>query len=183
MAKFEIELRGLLNKDQKEKLENFLTKNGKLVKQYERTQWIFGLSHEKKVDVRIKKTNGEYEFSLKVGKLGNANRKEISIPFPSDKFKQSLEFLKYLDRREGVKAVRNAKIFTYKSIEWAIVEVPDHSFYFEAEKLVDSKNDGRAAEEAIKKVAMELSLCICSPKEVVNYIKILDKEANKVFKL
>jgi adenylate cyclase class IV len=183
MSKFEIELRGLLVKDQKEKLGKFLTKNGKLVKQYKRTQWIFGLSHEKKVDVRIKETNGEYEFSLKVGKIGNANRKEISIPFPPDKFKQSLEFLKYLDRREGVKAIRNAKIFIYKSIEWAIVEVPGHSNYFEAEKLVNSKKEGKAAEDEIRSIASELGLSIFTPRETVNYIKKLDKEANKVFHL
>lgn len=183
MAKFEIELRGLLDKNQKEKLDKFLSKKGKLVKQYKRTQWIFGLSHTKKVDVRIKETNGEYEFSLKVGKIGNANRKEISIPFPSDKLKQSLEFLKYLGYREGLKAIRNAKIYVYKNIEWAIVEVPSHSNYFEAEKLVNSKKEGKAAEDEIKSIASELSLSIFSPRETVNYIKKLDKEANKVFHL
>lgn len=183
MTKFEIELRGLLTVQQRMKLEQFLEENGKLLKEYARTQWIFGLSLDKKIDVRIKETNGEYEFSLKVGRLGNANRKEISIPFDKTKQKQSLEFLKFLGYREGVKAVRKAKIYLYKGIEWAIVEVPKHSCYFEAEKLVDSKAEGKAATLEIQEVAAELGLNIFSPKETMEYIHKLDKEANKVFRL
>ncbi len=183
MAKFEIELRGRLTLDQKNKLQDFLCTNGKLVREYERTQWCFGLSHDKKIDLRIKKTNGQAEFSLKVGRLGNANRKEISIPILPDKVDQAFEFLKFLGHREGVKAIRNAKIYTYKNIEWAIVEVPNHSFYFEAEILVDNKSDGIAAQEEIRRVADELFLKVDSPNEIVEYIKILDKEANKLFKL
>lgn len=183
MAKFEIELRGLLDKTQKEKLAKFLSKSGKLIKRYERTQWIFGLTHTKKIDLRIKSTNGENEFSLKVGRLANANRKEISIPIPKDKFKEAFEFLKFLGQREGLKAVRNAQVYEYKNIEWAIVEVPGHSFYFEAEKLVNSKNEGVVAEAEIRKIAENLGLKIFTKRETMAYIKTLDAEANKVFRL
>lgn len=183
MSKFEIELRGLLTLQQKEKLEKFLSTHGKLIKKYERTQWIFGLSAEKKIDLRIKETNGDYEFSLKVGKLGNANRKEISIPFPKEKADQALEFLKFLGHREGVKAIRHAKIYEYKGIEWAIVDVPNHSIYFEAEKLVESKKEGLLATEEIKKIAEELGLKLLNAKQTIDYIKILDKEVNKIFRL
>lgn len=183
MAKFEIELRGLLTPKQKDNLEDFLSANGKLIREYKRTQWCFGSSHEKKIDLRIKTTNGQSEFCLKVGKLSNANRKEISIEIPDDKVKQAFEFLKFLGHREGVKAVRNAKIYSYKKIEWAIVEAPGHSFYFEAEKLVANKTEGKSAQEEIRKVAEELSLKIATAKEILDYIRILDREVNKSFKL
>lgn len=182
MAKFEIELRGRLTSLQKDKLEKFLSKEGQLVKEYERTQWCF-TTHTEKIDLRIKETNGQLDFSLKVGKLSNTNRKEIYIPFPSNKKEQAFEFLKFLGYRKGIKAIRNAKIYLYKDIEWAIVEVPDHSFYFEAEKLVNNKSEGKVAEEEIRKVASELSLNIASSKEINDYIKILNKEANTVFKI
>lgn len=183
MSKFEIELRGRLTPTEKNKLANFLSKNGKLIKQYKRTQWIFRLSHNKIIDLRIKQTNGENEFSLKVGKLGNPNRKEISIPFDKDKLKDSFDFLKFLGHREGLKAVRNADIYQYEGIEWAIVEVPNHSNYFEAEKLVGSKKEGKEAKEEIVKVAEGLGLKVFSPKETVEYIRVLDDEVNKKFKL
>lgn len=182
MAKFEIELRGLLTPSNKEKLEKFLVKCGKLIKQYERTQWIFGLSHDKKIDLRIKETNGKREFSLKVGNVGNINRKEISIAIAEEDFEQAFEFLKYLGHEEGLKAVRNANIYKYEGIEWAIVEVPGHSSYFEAEKLVESEEDGKIAEEEIREIAGKLGLVLFTPDETIEYIRILDKEANKVFK-
>ena len=183
MSKFEIEIRGPLTLEQKKNLESFLSKNGELVKEYERSQWIFGLSLKKRIDLRIKITNGEHEFVLKVGKLGSSNRKEISIPFPKDKIDQSLEFLKHLGKKEGVTAVRIAKIYKYQDIEWAIVEVPGHSYYFEAEQLVDAKSEGKKAKEDMEKSAKELSLKVLTPAETIEYISILDKEANKKFKL
>ena len=183
MSKFEIELRGLLDAKQKTKLENFLSKHGKLIKKYKREHWIFGLSHSKTIDLRIKKTNGKYEFSLKVGKLANANRKEISIPIPEDKADHALEFLKFLGYREGLKAVRIGSVYQYKGVEWAVVEVPKHSFYFEAEKMVSGKKEGREAELAIRNVAESLRLKIFTKRETLKYIKRLDEEANKIFKL
>lgn len=183
MSKFEIELRGELAPQQYSDLGRFLAHEGKLVRKYERTMWCFGLSSEKKIDLRIKETNKELEFSLKVGKLSDTNRKEISIPIPRDKSKQAFEFLKFLGHREGIKAVRNATIYEYKGIEWAVVEVTGHSFYFEAEKLVENKREGSTAEAEIREIAAELHLDIFSPEETMDYIKLLDKEANKVFKL
>lgn len=183
MANYEIELRGLLSSDQRKKLEKFLFKNGKLIKKYKRTQWIFGLSHLKKIDLRIKETNQNYEFSLKVGALGKKSRREISIPFPKDKADEALDFLKFLGRKEGLIAKRNASIFEYEKIEWAIVEVPGHSCYFEAEKLVSNEKDAKFAIEEIKKVAGSLGLKLFNAKETIEYIKKLDKEANKPFKL
>jgi len=183
MSHFEIELRGLLSLAKKRKLEDFLAENGKLIKEYKRFQWIFNLSHHKKIDLRIKNTNGQCEFSLKTGASHKANRKEISIPFAADKIDQALEFLKYLKQREGLTAQRNAKIFDYKGIEWAVVEVPKHSYYFEAEKLVASKEQGKKAENEIREVTKELGLDVMTQKQTIEYIKKLDKEANKKFEL
>ena len=183
MSNFEIEIRGLLNPSQKKKLESFLAKNGKLVKKYKRIQWIFGLSHYKKIDLRIKNTNGNFEFSLKTGAAHKFNRKEISIPFPKEEAEQALEFLKYLGHNEGLLAYRNANIYEYDGIEWAVVEVPNHSFYFEAEKLVKTKEAGEKAEKEIREVVKKLGLGVLTPKQTIDYIKKLDKEANKYFKL
>ena len=172
-----------MNPDQRKKLEKFLVKNGKLIKKYKRTQWIFGLSHSKKIDLRIKETNQNYEFSLKVGQLGKKSRREISIPFPKEKADEALDFLKFLGKKDGLIAKRNASIYEYEKIEWAIVEVPGHSCYFEAEKIVSSEKDAKKAIEEIKSVARTLGLKLLNSKETIEYIKKLDKQANKLFKL
>lgn len=183
MKTFEVELRGPLTPTTKKKLLKFLDSHGKKVKEYKRTQWIFGLSHQKKIDFRIKQTNGECEFSLKAGKLSDTNRHEISIPFVKDRLQQALDLAKYLGRNEGLIAKRNASIYSYKGIEWAVVDVPGHSSYFEAEKLVKNKDAAGKAEKEIRRVAEELGLNIFADKELMGYIRKLDKEANKKFKL
>lgn len=183
MSKYEIELRGQLSTKQKNKLENFLAKNGKLVKEYKRIQWCFDRNLQKKIDLRLKITNGEAEFSLKDGGLSEANRKEISIPIPTNKLKQAKDFLKILDYREGIIAWRNAKIYSYENIEWAIVEVPNFGYYFEAEKLVKNKKDGQEAENEIRSVTSKLGLKLMTAQETIEYIKLLDRKANKAFRL
>lgn len=183
MAKYEIELRGILTLNGKNKILKFLRKNGKFIKKYERIQWVFSESWKKKLDLRIKKTNKSYEFSLKLGNPSKSNRKEISVPIPLGKDKSAFDFLKHLGYRTGFKAWRNAQIYEYKGIEWAIVEVPNHSWYFEAEKLVNNKKDGKVAEAEISKVCNQLELIIYTPKQTIDFITKLDREANKTFKL
>lgn len=183
MKDYEIELRGLLDDNEHRTLQEFLSKNGKLIKKYERKQWIFGLSHAKKIDLRIKETNQNYEFSLKVGQLGKKSRREISIPFPKEKADEALDFLKYLGKREGLIAIRNAEIYLYKDIEWALVEVPNHSYYFEAEKIVRSEEEGNIAKKEIAGIAKTLGLKLFTNKETLAYIKRLDEESNQKFSL
>ncbi len=183
MSTYEVELRGLLDTKQKNALKNFLAKNGKLVKKYTRKQWIFGTSHRRKIDVQIKETNGEYIFSLKTGAVHHSNRKEISIPFPKEKAEQALDFLKLLGKKAGVIAIRKALVYMYGGIEWAIVEVPKHSFYFEAEKIAKTKAAGEKAKEEIRKTVERLGLNLLNGKETIEYIQKLDKEANVEFKL
>ena len=144
---------------------------------------MFGLSHSKKIDLRLKETNQSYEFSLKVGKLGNSSRREISIPFPKEKAEEALDFLKFLGKKEGLIAKRNALIFEYKGIEWALVEVPKHSYYFEAEKIVTTKEEGQNAKREISKIANDLGLKLFNAKEYLEYLKSLDEEANEKFYL
>lgn len=183
MPKYEVELRGLLKDKERKDLEDFLVQNGKLVKKYKRTLWCFEKSWKQGLDLRIKNTNEEYMFSLKTGNPGKADRREISIPIPKNKTQEAFDFLKLLGYKRGMKAQRNASIYEYKNIEWAIIEVPNYSYYFEAEKLVNSKQGGRKAESEIRSVCKELSLIIYNHQQTIDYIAKLDREANKKFKL
>ena len=183
MHQYEIELRGPLSLRQKNKLLKFLNKFGRKIKEYKRIQWCFKDSWEKNLDLRVKVTNNDVKLSLKLGNPSKPHRKEISLHLRKNDLKKAFDFVKHLGYRKGFKAWRNADIFEYKQIEWAIVEVPDHSYYFEAEKLVRNKKEGQMAEDEIKKVAYELGLKVFSPKETLDYIGKLDREANKFFKL
>jgi len=183
MSQYEVELRGLLKPQDKIKLEKYLQKNGKLAKSYNRTQWCFKNGWKDNLDLRVRETNGDYQIHLKIGLPGKTNRKEIALPFRSEHLDCSMSLLKHLGHNEGVIAIRNANIYNYKKIEWAIIDVPNHSSYFEAEKLVEYERDVKEAEQTIRDVCHELGLTIFTGKQTMNYIAKLDREANKEFKL
>jgi len=183
MSNYEIELRGSLDKIQKEKLENILINRGKLIKEYKRTQWCFFNKALKNKDLRIKNTNGNWEISLKVGDLAKTSRKEISLSFLESDKKQAFNLLKFLGYNNGIIAVRSAKIYEYRGVEWAIVRATDDINYFEAEKLVKNKKDSRLAEEEIRAICLELGLKIFNIKEYREFIKYLGQKVNKNFKL
>lgn len=183
MSKYEIELRGKLNKRQKDKLLKMLKEKGKFIRNYKRIHYCFTKAYKNALDLRIRITNNLPEFHLKIGQIQKANRKEIAIPFNKDKLAQSFEFLKLLGHDKGVKAIRNAQVYKYLGIEWAIVEVPNHSWYFEAEKLVRNKEDGKQAEKEIQKICQNLGLVTMAENETIDYIKTLDREANELFEI
>jgi len=182
MANYEIELRGILTDAKKAKLEKLFSNHGKKIKEYERTHWVLKESWEKGLDLRVKKTNGLLEFSLKIGNPSKANRKEISLELPNNKFQEVKDFMSHLGYSKGIKAIRNAQIYEYKGVEWAIVEVPNYGYYFEAEKIAKNKKEHDKMENEIKKIAESLGLKVLSPKETMAYIAKLDREANKPFK-
>jgi hypothetical protein len=76
--------------------------------------------------------------------------------------------------------VRNSVAYDYKGIEFALVEVPNHSYYFEAEILTVPEKSVDAELE-IKKVCEELNLKVFSREDFFKYVETLNKEANKFF--
>jgi predicted adenylyl cyclase CyaB len=181
MANYEIELRGILTPKKRDKLEKLLIKSGKKIRSYERTQWVLKDSWKNGLDLRIKKTNGILEFSLKIGNPGVANRKEISLELPNNKFSEAKDFMKLLGYKKGIKAIRNANIYKYSGVEWAIIEIPGHGYYFEAERIAKNKKEHDRIENEIREIAESLGLKVLTSKETMDYIAKLDKEANELF--
>jgi adenylate cyclase class IV len=77
--------------------------------------------------------------------------------------------------------VRRSKVYEYKDIEFALVEVPGHSYYYEAEKMADEKEDVENIIGEIKNVCKTLELEVFDRKQFFEYIERLNKEANEVF--
>jgi adenylate cyclase class IV len=83
--------------------------------------------------------------------------------------------------KKGIMAERRGNIYTYKGIEFSVVEVPDHSYYFEAEQMVTNMAEQKEASKNIEKICQELGLKPLSQQEFFDYINRLNNEANEVF--
>ena len=183
----EIEIRGPLSKGEFENLVNFFDSSGKKKSEKDRVLIDYstflegGVEHRKK-DIRLRVTNGIPEIIVKIGEWGgNEQRKELSIFTKQGEFDTLVEIFGELGFGKGMLCVRKSKVYEYKDIEFALVEVPGHSYYYEAEKMASGNENGDELVKGIENVCKELSLDIFDKKQFFEYVEKLNKESNEIF--
>lgn len=182
----EVEVSGPLKKEQNEKLISFFEQNGEKHAAKHRVLIDYstflgeGLKNRDK-DIRLRITNGKPEIIVKLG-LWNSNnhRKELSVFTEPGSFDRLVQIYAALGYKKGMLCERYTRVYVYKDIEFALVEVPGHSFHFEAEIMSDEK-DVESSKKHIEEVCRELGLTIFTDQEYLDYIETLNKEANEVF--
>lgn len=187
MVKIEIESRGPVNAEDRDRIVEQLKARGTFKKRKERILIDYstlldseGIEGRSK-DIRVRTTNGQSEIITKIGAWGgDDSRKEYSlmIDAPFDMVVQTYHILGY---SKGVLCVRNSDIFDFDGVEIAIVEVPGHSYFFEAEIEVDDEEEAESARRQISDIITQLGLTTFTDDEFFAYIKVLNKEANEVF--
>lgn len=183
----EVEIRGLLSKEEFKSLIGLFEAKAKKIVEKDRilidySTFLDGGVENRKKDIRLRVTNGIPEIIVKIGEWGGVeNRKELSIFAKKGEFDKLVEVFGELGFCKGILCVRKSKVYEYKGIEFALVEVPNHSYYYEAEKMVDEKEDSEKVINEIKSVCENLGLKIFDKKEFFEYIDKLNKEANEIF--
>ena len=175
----EVELRGLMDKKEYDKVLNVFEKKAKFKEDKKRLSLVYfrgdGDFHDVRevkddpVDLRVRITNNKKaEIMLKYGKWGvEEKRREISIPIKPEEFEEAIELFKALDWKTGVVTITDTKVYDYKGVEFAMVSQSGH-YYFEAEILAKSEEDTEKANKEIKQVCKELGL------ELANEEKFMD---------
>ncbi|KKR18315.1 MAG: Adenylate cyclase [candidate division CPR2 bacterium GW2011_GWC1_41_48] len=184
----EVEIRGPIEKEKIDQLEDLFKKEGHFKKTKERILIDYstflpeeGIENRQK-DIRLRVTNGIPEVIVKLGGWGGSeNRKEISVPTNKGEFDKLVQIFGAIGLKKGVLCIRKSQIYDYKEIEFALVEVPGHSYFYEAEKILNSDEDSDKAKKEIKTVCKELDLKIFTDKDYFSYIEKLNDEANEIF--
>jgi len=183
----EVEIRGPLSKSENCSLSKILRSKGKFIGFKNRvlidyTELKNGGVEKRKEDIRLRVTNGIPEIILKKGEWGGSDkRKEISIKGKPGEFDTFVELFGALGLVKGVLCIRKILVYKYRGIEFALVEVPGHSYYYEAEKMAKSNVNHLKITEQIKAICKELNLVIFEDKDFFKYIKRLNLEANEKF--
>jgi len=183
----EIEIRGPLSKEKFGDLANLFEAKAKKITEKNRvlidySTFLEGGVENRNKDIRLRVTNGIPEIIVKVGEWGGVEqRKELSVFTKKGGFDTLVEIFGVLGFCKGMLCVRKSKVYEYKGIEFALVEVPGHSYYYEAEKMAHEKEDTGKIIEEIKNVCKELNLEVFDKKHFFAYIDKLNKEANEIF--
>ena len=186
--KIEVEIRGPLTKNQYYYLNKVFSKNGKFISPKNRIVLCYpdpetgSLVENCNTDIRIRTTNGIPELIIKQGKWGgDEHRREFSLLAEKGDFDKLVMMLGAMGFKKGVLAERYGKIYIYKKIEFSLVKVPKHSYYFEAEIMVKAKKDIKKAKEKMRRVCKNLGLEVWDDKGFYKYIHTLNNEANEIF--
>lgn len=183
----EIEIRGPLSKDQFLKLSEFFEREGKKKSEKNRvlidySTFLEGEIKDRQKDIRLRVTNGIPEIVVKIGKWGGTEqRKELSVLTRQGEFDTLVEIFGELGFRKGMLCVRKSLVFEYKGIEFALVEVPGHSYYFEAEKMAADNENTDEIFEDMKSICKNLKLEVFDREHFFEYIDRLNKESNEIF--
>jgi adenylate cyclase class IV len=173
MVKIEVEHRGRLTKKKFQEIKLFLNKNGKFIGKKKRFSVIYSQAKENKsnklcyspIDLKLRITNKKTELVLKHGKWsGNDARKEFLFPVETKKFEEMIEFLQILGHYHGVLQATTTYSYSYKNIEFSLVDVPNWGYYFEAEIVTDEKNIDNANKK-IREECQKLGVEILNHKD------------------
>jgi len=183
----EVEVRGRLSDEKYEKLLAFMKENAEFLETKKRLLLDYSTFlpgegvKERTRDIRLRITNGQPEIITKIGSWGGKeSRKELSINTEKGSFDTLVQNYAVLGYKKAILAVRNTEVFQYKNIEFALVEVPGHSYYFEAERMAVSGEEEKIHEE-LRNVCEEIDLVLFDNEGFYAYIEELNREANEVF--
>lgn len=184
----EVEQRGRLTEKQYTELLRFFAQYARFVTKKERILIDYSTFlpdegvRDRQKDIRLRITNGIPEIIVKLGSWGGREeRKELSVLAKKGEFDTLVQIFAALGFTKGILAVRRSQVFSYHGIEFSLVEVPGHSYYFEAEKMVSDSDDKTKAQREIQAALRELQLKTFSSEEFYAYIEELNAKANEIF--
>jgi len=183
----EIEIRGPLSKEKFDNLVSLFETDGKKITEKNRvlidySTFLEGGVENRQKDIRLRVTNGMPEIVVKIGAWGGVEqRKELSVFARPGEFDTLVEIFAALGFCKGMLCVRKSKIYEYQGIEFALVEVPGHSYYYEAEKMANEKEDANKITREMKSICKDLGLNVFGRKQFFEYVGQLNKEANEIF--
>ncbi len=164
----EVEVRGPLTKKGFQKLKKYLSKNGKFITRKSRLSLMYFRTKIPKnvtaikndpVDLRLRITNGVATMVMKYGQWSGSDiRKEFEFIINQKQFGEAIEFLGALGWMKTVAYATNAFIYQWRKIEFAVVEIKNYGYVYEAEILVKNKKDIILASKKIKNVCSQLGL-------------------------
>lgn len=184
----EVEIRGPLSDDQHDRLVQIFTKDGESHGVKDRVLIDYSTFAPgdtlagRTRDIRLRVTNKIPEIIVKLGEWkGTDQRQELSIKGQPGEFDTMVKIFAAMGFGKGMLCIRRTEVFVYRGIEFALVEIPGHSRYFEAEQMVATSSEGDAARKGIEAVCAELGLTLFDEQGFFSYVETLNREANEVF--
>lgn len=163
----ETEIRGILNKEEYNRLIKTFEREGKFKTEFTRLNLMYSVfDSSSKMDLRCRVSEDAAELIIKKGEQSSADRKEIEVKFNRDSFINMVELLSELGYNHCIASLRHSVRYMYKEIEFTLVKplridnktADDRNcIYYEAE-LMASENTVEKAKQDIINVIKSLNI-------------------------
>ncbi|MFA6519991.1 MAG: hypothetical protein WCT44_00080 [Candidatus Paceibacterota bacterium] len=184
----EVEVRGVLNEDKYNNAKNLFKEKAVFKENKDRilidySTFLEGQGiRDRQKDIRVRVTNGIPEVVVKLGSWGGSeSRRELSFKGKEGEFETLVEIFGQLGFTKGTLAKRDAIVYDYKNVEFALVKTPGGHYYFEAEKMAHGQEDFAKVENEIREVCQELGLNVIDKEGFFKFIDELNKTDNQIF--
>jgi len=186
----EVEIRGKISNEECKKLQKFLSKNAKLIDQYDRLtidvspgfdpktrNWdqINKANNNNQIDLRIKKSGKNEKISVKLGHYASKSRQEFEIELKEGELVDALRLFEALGFKTGMIYFWKSSIYKYKGFEIKINGYPTGDRDWEIESQ-DSNSDP-------DDLAKELSLKPFTEEEFHKYINWKNNNLHDLYSL
>ncbi|MFP4634190.1 MAG: CYTH domain-containing protein [Candidatus Aenigmatarchaeota archaeon] len=172
----EVEMRGPLSEERFKELRSFLKNNGEFLGKKNRLSLIYFEGDEipedveeimnKKIDLKLRITNGEAEIVLKHGEWRSSDeREEYIVQFDSRDFEDAIRILKALGWHMCIVNRKNTYKFKYGGIDFSLTHLPTFGYQFEAEILTEDGDRAEQKKEEILETLDKLDLEVYSEEE------------------
>jgi len=178
----EVEVRGPLSEEETPKLLERLGREG----QYEglRDRFFINFTDDRMrargLDLRVRMTNGRTEIVAKSGKWLGEIRTETILDLGEGQFQTAVALFAALGITQGVACRRLIHQYRIDDISLSVIEVPGHSWFYEAEETCSAKEQARCRSRILERLD-SLGLRSFSEEGFVAYVAELDVKANERF--
>jgi adenylate cyclase class IV len=183
----EVEIRGELSKEKFDELNSYFSENGKVLEDQDREMILLrdtpGYDEDptqRKVDIRIRKTNGDTEIMVKEMKSeNNVARSEKQFKLGQISIEEAKDFVSFFGSHSGQWMHRRKKVYEFADGHWSLVEAVPGIYYYELEKEVAEGTDLEKTRQDLIKIAESLNLQIFTGQEYRDFIQMLGEKVNK----
>lgn len=174
----EVEVRGLLKKEEYISLMNFLDKNANS-KTLDDRQTTFFIIPNKTLKITRNLLTNKAKISLKIGDIStNFAQEEIELDIDSNDFETAIEIFKNLGFTKLQNTTQKRTNYNYKDTDFAIKWSKDWGYHFELELMVATEDQIITAHTKLLQTAKELKLTVMTAQEMSDFCKRVDTEHN-----
>lgn len=173
----EIEFRARLDEKKYKELEVFLNKKAEDLGTDDKDVFFF-IMPDKLLKVVNNISKKKAEIVLKMNKIGKGSDfEEITIPISQKDFDSAVNTFTKLDITDNIMhSFQKRRNYLYKDVEIALKYSDVWGYHLELEKVVNSLDQKKTAENSIRKIAKELNVYLMTDQELFAFTQKAEKK-------